>query len=162
MRSFNFKIFVLIFFCTLFCYAQKENSTTHSNLVFFKNEQLIKELENIIGKKDTCQNNKNKFNWYVDFKENDYILVTQGKIANLMELNNYQEKAILSTVINNNVVFVVINKQNDLLFKTDFNIDLSNYVGKSVISFRDISAWLIKKDTQNCYHLVDSQIRKCD
>jgi len=160
MRLLIFKLLVLTIGCVPIINAQNSYPITSSEMVFFNNEQLAKSLGNIICDKNACQDKRKKINWYVDFKE-DNIVLTQGRIANLMELSKAPKRKIFTTVINDNIVFVLMDNEKNLLSKTGFSVNLKGFINKSTIAFEDFSVWLIKEDNKT-YRLIDSQIRKCN
>ncbi|WP_062062986.1 hypothetical protein [Aquimarina longa] len=143
------------------CAQNKEDQLKYnSELVFFNDLGLVKLLENIIIDKNSCKNIKKSIDWYIDFKESESIVVSEGRIANLIELIDPKKRKIYTTTINNKVVFLLMANKKGLLSKTGLSIDLSSFSDKSTLSFEDFSSWLIKSQNGS-YKIADSQIWKC-
>lgn len=162
MRTFTYYLIIVAIFSFYTMKGQSSDINKNSEFVFVKDQKLVQLLKDIICKENACQDPNKKIHWYVDFKEEfKSIIITQGRIADLMELND-GEKVIYTTTINENIVFLLLkNKSDSLLSETGFQMDLSSYLGRSTLVFEDFSAWLVTYNN-GVYKLKDTHIRKCD
>ncbi|MBG6130871.1 hypothetical protein IWQ47_002341 [Aquimarina sp. EL_43] len=151
-------IFVLLF--SLTTAAQNDNAKYDSKLVVFNSSDLVGLLESIVTTKNTC-GTSNIVNWYIDLKEPSSATVSQGRIANLIELTDSESREIYTTLINNKVVFILANDKEKFFSDTGFVIDLSDYVNKSVIVFEDFSHWMINIENDS-YSISAKRIWKCN
>ena len=154
-------ISIMLLSSSIGCAQNKEDQLKYSSeLVFFNDLELIKLLENIIVDKNSCKKTKKSINWYIDFKESESIVISEGRIANVIELIDPKKRKNYVTTINNKVVFILMDNEKGLLSKTGLPVDLSSFAGKSTLSFEDFSSWLIKSQNGS-YKIADSQIWKC-
>lgn len=161
MKILSLKLILVAALLSFSAKGQNSDFNENAEVVFFENPNLVKVLENVICDKNACSDKRKKVNWYVDFKNAETIIITQGRIANLIELNEGKERNIFATVVNDNIVFVLIGNEGVPLSKTGFSLDLSDFANKSTLAFEDFSAWLVKY-RDGSYKLIESHIRKCD
>lgn len=173
--TFGYKLILMFLMMNLFACAQKASKSENiiqdkvvkniykSELIIFKNPELINKLENIITEDNSCKKIKKNLDWYIEFNNSKQIIVTQGRIANLIELNNDSPKIrIHTTIINNQIVFVLMsNEYQNLISKSGFQIGLDNKIGETSLAFEHFSYWIIKNDI-DLFKIVNSKIVKCD
>lgn len=162
MKALTYNILLIIFFSFSIAKGQNNDINRTSELVFFNDQKLVSLLKDIIRKENGCQDWRKNINWYIDIKE-EYksIIITQGRLANLIELNE-GKKRIYTTVINENIVFVIMKNKDEIsLLDTGFSLDLSEFFNKSTLAFESFSTWLVEYD-KGTYQLTNSHIRKCD
>jgi hypothetical protein len=128
-----------------------------SKVVFFKELELKKTLNEIITKKNPCKK-EGKY-WYVEFMKNDLIMITQGRsIENLLPVTGINN--IYTTFIDDKIVFILSDEN---IFKnTGFSVDLGEFVGKINHSIIDSSFWVIRKTNKKKYQIVKEKIYRCD
>ncbi len=154
MKTIYWSVFFLML--SLNVCAQKDSKETNfeSELIFFKDNKLIKSLENIIDETNSCKNN----DWYIDFKNANQIVISQDRIANLMVLyEDNPNKKIYVTTINNFVVFVITNNQS-IFDKSRYSINLKDFTNNTVLDFKHFSYWAMNKN----YEILSKKIIDCN
>ncbi len=180
MKRFHFyKIYICLFFLlfNLSACAQKGNTpqekpkteetkehSSYSEFVFFKDERIVKELQKFISFENSCKEKKRNVDWYIDIKSPQEMMITQGRVANLMILNeDVKKKKMLVTTIRNQIVFLLVREQHiqGLFLKSKYAFDLSKFIDKYTLGFEHFSFWIIKKQDNN-FNVVKSKIIICD
>lgn len=151
---------LIVIFIILFNTVSYSQDFDSSELVFFKDKKLTKLLEDIVVVENTCAKKAKTINWYIDFKEDNVLLVSQSRTANLLEIVKGEKQKILSTTVNDKIVFILTNNEKDIYLKSGFFIDLRKYKDNEVVFFEDFSVWQIKKEN-DLYRVANKRIWKC-
>jgi len=131
-----------------------------SELIIFKEKYFVESLEKIIKLENNCARNSNNHNWYIERQQDSSYLVSINRIGNL--LHNLEGRNIYTTIINNQIVFLITQSENDFFSKTGYFIDLKKYKNLEYILFEDFSSWLIAKDENENFVIKDKMIFKCN
>lgn len=149
---------ILVFlFCSIFSYSQNTEKKYNSEIVFLKDSNLKKLIEGIMTKKQCCVDMKG-LDWYLEYKKDNILIVSQTEMVNLMAIENINN--IYTTVIADRVLFI-INKNKEFFFKSsNYFVDLSSFVGKSNYTVAEYSFWIIQKTGNNQYKIIKERIYK--
>lgn len=161
LKFINSGIKIIIVLILLLSYTKVLAQDNNSNLVFIKDNNLRDLLEIIITNENTCSSYSKTINWYVDFKHDNTILVSQSRIANLLESLKNNKREILTTIINDKIVFLVTKNDKNLFYKSEFSINLEEFKNNEIVLFEDFSAWKIKSNEKR-YEVVNKIIFKCN
>jgi len=144
-----------------FVYTQnKENFVYCSEVVTINSNELLSLLERIISNENVHSKNEKSIIWYLEHKVNGNIVVSQTRILSLVELAKIEELNILTTIINNRIVFIIHKDEIGVYDKSGFKIDLKEYVTDDlIVYFEDYNSWLVNYENGK-YKIIDSYIWK--
>lgn len=137
-----FLTFLISINCLAFC-QNKENS-------FYAEIVIIEDL-NLINTIDSLLLNNNcvikRADLYLDYRKSDYYLILgQGSIKQYARFFKEDSVKIFMTFLNNNPFFILSKESDNLpIRKTDFKVDLSEFLNVYDYSIRDLSYWILKE-----------------
>jgi hypothetical protein len=155
------KVFILILALFSLTSSNSQNFEK-SEIVFFNDSNVIDLLEGIVIQGNTCSQNGKVIDWYIDFEDKYRLIVSRGRIENLLEIAKSEKKRIYTTSINNQIVFISTSYDCNLFTKTRFFIDLKQHLNKAIVVFEDFSSWLITRDKKDDFVIKNKRIFKCN
>jgi hypothetical protein len=133
-----------------------------AEIIFLDSKNLTTVLESIINVENTCHKNKKSIVWYIDYDNEDSILVGQGRIGNLMDAAKVKELELLVTFINQKIVFLFSKKPLKSKYSSsNFYVDLSKYNKENLVLFEDFSVWKVA-NKESVFTIVDKIAFECN
>lgn len=158
------KVLITVFFLFIFnisSYSQIDifEKKHTSEIVFLKDSNLKNLIKEIIKKDSSCKTEG--LDWYIDFMENDIILISKYSIENLIAAKSINK--IYTTTIYDKILFIINTKNiNDAFVKSRYSLDLSSFIDKSNYSTIDYSFWIIQKIEKNKYKIIKEKKYICN
>lgn len=154
------KIIIVLFIC-FFQNQSFGQENFDADLVIIKNEQLLNLLNNIIISKNSCSKENSNIVWSLDIKKKEEIILSQSRIPNLIEISKIKGRNVGVSIINNQLIFILYDEPNNLLFKPNLKIELNSYKKEDLLLFEEFSAWLISI-RDNTYYLASKKLWECN
>lgn len=154
------KIFLILLTsinCTAFC--QDEVNSFYASIVVIEDSNLIKTIDSLIVD-NNCINKRADL--YLDYRKSNHLILGQGSIKQYIRLFKKKSVKVYFTFLNNNPFFIFSNEEENLpIRKTDFKIDLSEFLDVYDYSIRDLSSWYLMKSNEN-YKIVYENLFSCE
>ncbi len=139
------KIFFIILISTNYpAFCQVEENSFYASVVVIEDSDLINAINTLIVD-NKCINKRADL--YLDYRKNDYFILGQGSIRQYTRLFKKEDVKVYMTFLNNNPLFIFSNDDKNLpIRKTEFKIDLSDFLEVYDYSIRDLSYWILKEE----------------
>ncbi len=137
----TFLVFLISFNCTAFC--QDKENPFYASVVVIEDSNLIKIIESLLVN-NNCVNKRADL--YLDYRKADYLTLGQGSIKQKVRFFKKDGVKIYMTFLNNNPFFIFSKEEKNLpIRKTDFKVDLNEFLEVYDYSIRDLSYWILKE-----------------
>lgn len=135
----TFLILLISINCTVFC--QDEENSFYAEIVVIEDSNLIKTIDSLIVD-NNCINKRADL--YLDYRKNDYIILGQTDIRKYIATFKKDGVKLYMTFLNNNPFFIFSNEEKNLpIRKTDFKVDLSEFLDFYSFAIHDLSSWIL-------------------
>ncbi len=152
------RIYILIFVLMISCLSFGQ--VDRSELITFKNKYFVELVQQVIKSKHNCNKNSSNHNWYIESQQDGSYLISINRISNL--LHTLGNKQLYTTIINNQIVFFITQKENNFFSKKGYFIDLNNYKDSEYVLFEDFSYWLVAKSKKHDFAIKNEKTFKCN
>jgi|SRR5690554_942351 len=160
--KFSIVLFInLLFSVNFIAYGQfnNDNRKLFAELIILEDENLIETI-NLLEVNNHCTR-KNE-NWYLDFTKDNYIILSKGRLKNLIPVYNKDNNKIFITIINKVVFFIFSQRLPENSFvNTKFKVDLSEYLDSYTFTFQESSFWIFT-ETNGKFEILKEHIFECD
>lgn len=159
MNYLKYIIIILLLFTSGMSFCQKNKSFFYADIVIIKDLELIQTIESLTTN-DQCISSRADL--YIDYRNKDYIIFGQNSIKGYIGVYKKQNTLIYLTFINNRLLFILSKKESNLpIQKTDFKVDLSEFLEIYDFSIRDLSSWHLKK-VNGSYEIINEKLFGCN
>lgn len=143
MNCFRKLFLILLVFLNFTAYCQDDKNSFYAEIVVIEDSNLIKTIDSLIVD-NNCINKRADL--YLDYRKSDYLILGQGSLKQYIRLFKKEDVKVYMTFLNNNPFFIFSKEEKKLpIRKTDFKVDLSEFLGVYDYSVRDLSYWILKE-----------------